>query len=164
MILSIIVASADNGVIGRDGGLPWRLPADLRRFKRLTLGHHLLMGRRTFESVGRPLPGRTTVVITRRPDWRVEGVTVARSFREATSVARRAGEDEAFVAGGAQVYREALSSADRIYWTRVRGVFPGDTFFPEPDLTRWELVEEEDHEADEANPHPFRFLFYERRG
>src|SRR4029079_5034922 len=160
-------ALAQGGVIGRDNRLPWRLPPDLRRFKRLTMGHPLLLGRRTFESIGRPLPGRTTVVITRRPDWAAKGVPpgviVARSVPEALSLARaQPGGEEVFVAGGAEVYRETLALADRLHLTRIEADFPGDTFFPAFDPAAWRLVEEERHGPGEEAPFAYRFEVWER--
>lgn len=163
MKVFLIVAVADGGVIGRDNALPWRLPADLRRFKRLTLGHHLILGRKTFESIGRPLPGRTTVVVTRQRSYAPQGVRVARSVEEALEIARRAGEEEVFVAGGAEIYRQALPAADRVYLTRVHGRFEGDTFFPELDDDAWLVVSEEKRPADGKNPQALTFLVYETR-
>jgi dihydrofolate reductase len=162
MELSLIAAVADNGVIGRGGDLPWRLPADLRRFKELTLGHHLLMGRRTWESIGRPLPGRTTVVLTRGGIELPEGVRAAGSLDEATAIAEAAGDGEAFVAGGAGVYREALPRASRLYLTRVLAPVEGDVRFPDWDPAGWRRIEAHEHPADEANPLPLRFEVWER--
>ena len=161
MIVSIIAAVADNGVIGWDGGLPWHLPADLKRFKKLTTGHHMVMGRRTWDSIGRrPLPGRPTIVVSRDPAFVAEGARVARSVEEALELA--AGADEVFIAGGQAIYREALPVADRVYLTRVHARFEGDTFFPAFDASGWQVVVEERHEADEKNPHAHTFLVYER--
>jgi len=160
--VSLIVAAAANGVIGRDGGLPWRLPADLRHFKRTTMGHHLIVGRRTWEEVGRPLPGRTMVVVTRDPALQIPEAVVVHSLQEAVAVAVGAGDDEVFVAGGGQIYRQAMPMADRIYLTRVHVDVEGDTTFPELDGEAWRLVSREDHEADERNPYPYSFLVYER--
>jgi len=161
VIVSIIAAVADNGVIGLRGGLPWHLPADLKRFKKLTTGHHMVMGRRTWDSIGRrPLPGRPTVVVSRDPSFVAEGAQVARSVDEALELA--AGADEVFIAGGEAVYREALPVADRVYLTRVHGRFAGDAFFPEFDEGGWRVVVEERREADEKNPHAHTFRVYER--
>ncbi len=160
--VSIIVAAAANGVIGRDGGLPWRLPADLGHFKRTTMGHHLVVGRRTWEEVGRPLPGRTMVVVTRDPALRIPEVVVVNSLQEAVAVAVGAGDDEVFVAGGGEIYRQAMALADRVYLTRIHADVEGDTTFPELDGEAWRLVSREDHEADERNPYPYSFLVYER--
>ncbi|HSM12751.1 MAG TPA: dihydrofolate reductase [Thermoanaerobaculia bacterium] len=166
MPVSLIAAVAANGVIGRDGGLPWRLPEDLRRFRCLTLGHFLIVGRRTWESVGRPLPGREFVVVTRRGGLADRSLRVARSVSEAIELARRAGDDEPFVAGGAGIYREALEQAlvDRIYLTRIEADYEGDTSFPPFDESAWELIDREDHAAEPEKELPaFAFLTYERR-
>ena len=158
MTLSAIVAMAANRCIGKDNTLPWRLPADLKRFKQLTMGHTLLMGRKTYESIGRPLPGRTTVVVTRQRDYAPEGVRVAHSLEQALELARG---DEVFIAGGADLYRQALERVRRLYLTRIDRDYPGDTFFPEVDLSGWRLVTEEPHPATATEP-PFSFLTYER--
>ena len=162
MTVSLIVAVSSNGVIGRDGGLPWRLSADLRHFKKTTMGHHLVIGRRTWEEVGKPLPGRTMVVLTRDRGFAAEGAKVVHSLEEALAVA--GDDEEPFIAGGAQIYRMALEAdlVDRIYLTRVHALIEGDILFPQIDLDEWELVSEDDHEADERNQHPFSFLVYER--
>jgi dihydrofolate reductase len=162
MRLSIIVAVGEGGVIGRDGALPWSLPADLARFKRLTMGHHLLVGRKTYEAIGRPLPGRRMVVISRRSDYAPAGVEVAESPAAAVARAAAAGDDEAFVAGGGEVYRQLLPRAHRLYLTQVGGRFAGDTRFPAIAQREWRLTAREDHPADERNPHPYSFLTYER--
>jgi len=139
MPVTLLAAVARNGVIGVDGGLPWHLPDELALFKELTLGHVLVMGRRTFESVGRPLPGRTTVVVTRRPDWEAEGVLRAESVGEALALAREV-DAEVFVVGGAQVYAAALPAADRLALTFVDADPEGDTRFPEIDWSQWREV------------------------
>jgi dihydrofolate reductase len=162
MKLSIIVAVAEYGIIGRDNDLPWYLPADLKRFKQLTMGHHLLMGRKTFEAIGRALPGRTTVVITRGQPTLPEGVERAGSLEEALALATAAGDDEAFVAGGAQIYSLALPKADRLYLTRIHAPIAGDTRFPDLAESDWELVSEEDHGPDEKNDYRYTFLVYDR--
>ncbi len=163
MKLSIIVAVADNGVIGHRNDLPWRLPADLRRFKALTMGHHLLLGRKTFDSIHQSLPGRTMVVISRGHPELPGGVLLARSLEEAIDIARAAGDDEAFVGGGGEIYRLALPHADRIYLTRVHGTFDGDTELPSYDESEWELISQDDRPADEKNPCEHSFLVLERR-
>jgi len=160
MTISLIVAVARNRVIGREGDLPWHLPADLKRFKALTMGHHLVVGRKTWEEVGKPLPGRVMVVVTRDPGYRPEGVIVVHSLEQALEVAR--GDDEVFIAGGGEIYRQALPLVDRMYVTRIHAEVVGDTTFPEVDLNRWRLVEREDHEVDERHEHPFSFEVYER--
>ncbi|MEM7481001.1 MAG: dihydrofolate reductase [Acidobacteriota bacterium] len=162
MTFSILVATAENGVIGRDGDLPWRLPADLERFKALTMGHHLIMGRKTWDSIGRPLPGRTSVVVSRTSPQLPEEVVVVNSVDRALKVARRAGDEEPFVVGGAEIYRQVMDSASRLYLTRVHAEVEGDTFFPELDESEWRLVERLEHPADVRNEYPFSFLTFER--
>jgi dihydrofolate reductase len=139
--LSLIVALARNGVIGKDNRLPWHIPEDLKRFRALTMGHHIIMGRRTWESIGRPLPGRTSVVVSRRPDYSAPGALVVHSLAEA--LAACAGDDEAFVIGGAQIYREALPLAERIYLTRIDADYAGDAFFPSISQEQWREVSRE---------------------
>jgi len=158
--LSIIVAMSRHRVIGLNNSLPWRLPADLKRFKRLTMGHTLLMGRKTLQSIGRLLPGRTIVVITRQKDFAAEGVLVAHSIDEALKLA--AG-DEVFIAGGAQIYHQTLPLADRLYLTIIDAEFAGDAYFPALDESDWQLLSEERHDPSEANPYSYRFLVYERK-
>ncbi|ATB28190.1 dihydrofolate reductase [Melittangium boletus] len=159
MTLCAIVAMASNRCIGRDNALPWRLPEDLKRFKRLTLGHTLIMGRKTYESIGRPLPGRRTLVVTHQRGWAVpEGVHVAHSLDEALE---QAGGGEVFIAGGAQLYAQAMERVRRLYLTRIERAYEGDTFFPEVDLSGWRLSAEEHHAATDTTP-PFAFLTYER--
>lgn len=165
MRVSIIVAVAENGVIGRCGRLPWRLVDDLRRFTRLTMGHTIVMGRRTWESIGRPLPGRRMVVVSRQPQYRVaaEGVEVAASLDEALRIAETAGEEEVFIVGGAELYREALSRADRLYLTLVLADVEGDTyFFPEIDWNAWVCLESEHHNADLKNEYPYDAVTLQR--
>ena len=163
MAASLIVAVSENGVIGRDGGLPWRLSADLKHFKKTTMGHHLIVGRRTWDEVGKPLPGRTMVVVTRSRRFSPEGVHVAHSLEEALGIARD--DDEPFIGGGAHIYRMALKNdiVDRLYITRVHAKVDGDTFFPDFDIDEWELTSEEGHEADEKNEYSYSFLVYERQ-
>ncbi len=159
MKLSAIVAMAANRVIGAGNQLPWRLPADLARFKRITLGHTLVMGRKTYESIGRPLPGRTTLVVTRQRDFAPAGVQVANSVDDALAKAQASGDTEVFIAGGADLYAQTLDRVQRLYLTRIDRDFPGDTWFPDVDLSGWRCVEEEQHL--DAEP-PFTFLTYER--
>jgi dihydrofolate reductase len=160
MTLSIIVAVSENGVIGRQGGLPWHLPGDLKWFKAKTVGHTLIMGRKTYESVGRPLPGRTTVVITRDPLFVPDGVAIARSVDEA--IGKAPGDDEVFIGGGGEVFRQILPAVHRMYITRVHAHIDGDTYFPEVDWSRWRETFREDHPADEKNAYPYSFVIYER--
>lgn len=150
MIVTLIAAVASNGVIGRNGSLPWHLPADLRRFKQRTSDHHLIIGRTTWESIGRPLPRRTFVVVTRTPGEERPGVLFVPSLDRALERASAAGESEAFVAGGSSIYREALERdlVDRLDLTRIERAYEGDTRFPELDASRFELVAREVHAAD----------------
>jgi dihydrofolate reductase len=163
MVVSIIAAVAENGVIGRDGDLPWRLPADLRFFKRVTMGHHLVMGRKTWASIGRPLPGRTLVVLTRDRALEIPGVHVVHALPEALALARAAGDREAFVIGGADVFARALPLADRLYLTRVHADVAGDVRFPAFDDGAFVEVAREDHAADEQHAHAFSICTLERR-
>jgi dihydrofolate reductase len=165
MRLSIIAALSTNGVIGRDNGIPWRQSTDLKRLKSLTMGHHLIMGRKTFDSVGRALTGRINVVITRRPDFSAEGVTVVSTLEDAIRIAAEAGDEEPFIAGGAEIFAMAIHRADRMYLTRVHADVEGDALFPEfDDVSEWHLTDAEHFEADEKNEYPFSFLTYDRAG
>jgi dihydrofolate reductase len=163
MRISLVAALARNRVIGRDGQLPWRLPADLKRFKRLTVGHPLILGRKTYESIGRPLPERTNIVITRREGYAPAGIRLVRSIDEALAAAAEApGADEAFVIGGSEIYRQTLPIADRLHLTFIEEDFPGDVHFPELDETQWRLVDEERHEASEDTPFAWSYRTYDR--
>ncbi|MEM8995498.1 MAG: dihydrofolate reductase [Acidobacteriota bacterium] len=159
--LSLIAAVAQNGVIGRDGDLPWRLPKDLRHFKRLTVGHTLLMGRRTWDSIGRPLPKRRSIVLSRDPDFDAPGAEVARDFRSALDLA---GDGrQLFVIGGHSLYAAALPAATTLELTRVHADVEGDVTFPDVDWTRWRLDWSEEHAADGRHAHAFTFERHVRR-
>jgi dihydrofolate reductase len=160
MRISIIVAVAENGVIGKDGGLPWRLPADLKRFKALTTGHCIAMGRRTWDSIGRPLPQRTSIVISRNKGLNLDGAKVVHSLDGAVMTAAQ--DDELFVIGGGEIYREAMARADRLYLTRVHKEVEGDATFPEIDESEWQMASEEAHLADEKHDAPFTFQVFNR--
>ena len=175
-MVSIICAVAANGVIGRDHRLPWRLPADLKRFKALTMGHPIIMGRKTFESLGTPLPGRTNIVVTRQeglvvppplaaathqPGFKACGALTAPSLAAALELA--ADDPDVFVIGGATVYAEALGLADRIYLTEIRQPFVGDTYMPIIDRTAWRETAREDHPADAETPFAYSFVTLEKR-
>jgi dihydrofolate reductase len=164
--LAIMVARAANGVIGRNNGLPWHLPEDLRYFKRTTLGKPVIMGRKTFESIGRPLPGRPNIVISRRTDWSVAGVTVVASLEaalgRAQALAAASGAQELMVIGGAQVYAAALPLASRLYVTEVHSVVAGDTRFPPVNPLDWREISREEHAATADNPYPYAFVVYDR--
>lgn len=159
--ISLIAALDQNGVIGDDGEIPWRLPADLRYFKRVTMGKPLIMGRKTYESIGRPLPGRQNIVLTRQRDYRAPGCTVVHSIEEALAAAGDV--EEVMVAGGGSVYRQLLPHADRLYLTFVETTAEGDTTFPSFDPEEWRLIFEEAYAADEDNPFPHRFTIFEKR-
>ena len=161
MELSLLCALAENDVIGRDGDLPWHLPKDLRRFKRLTTGGVILMGRRTWESIGHPLPRRRSLVLSHDRSFQPAGAEVLGSFQEALEQAAKA--PEIFVIGGATVYSEALPRAHRLYLTRVHAEVAGDVRFPSFDPADWELTEEEHHRADERHAFPFSFCTYRRQ-
>ncbi len=159
-MISIIVAVARDGVIGGENRLLWHIREDLQRFKHITTGHPVVMGRKTFESLGRPLPNRTNVVITRNKDYQAQGCTFAGSLEEA--LALFPASEEVFVIGGAQIYAQALPLADRFYLTRVDAAYAGDTFFPAYDPEQWEVAFSERHERGEAFEHPFEFIDYRR--
>lgn len=160
MRVSLIAALAENRVIGLNNALPWRLPNDLKRFRRLTTGHAVIMGRKNYESIGKPLPGRVNIVVTRNHDYRADGCLIAHSLDEALSLA---GEDpEIFVIGGAQIYREALPRAERLYLTQVHAAVTGDTFFPEIGHRDWEETMRERHEADDKHAYAYSFVVLER--
>jgi dihydrofolate reductase len=162
LIVSLLVAMDERRGIGVNNRLPWHLSTDLRRFKALTMGHHLIMGRKTFESIGKPLPGRTTIVVTRNPDYRLESCLIAASLDEALAMAEARGEEEAFVIGGAEIFAGALPLADRIYLTQVHACVETDVFFPEFDRTEWVEIESSFQPADQNNEHPSTYRRLER--
>lgn len=161
MRISLVVAMARNRVIGRDNGLPWHLPEDLRHFKRVTLGKPVLMGRRTFESIGRPLPGRSNLVLTRNPRWQASGVIPVHSVAHALE--RAAGAEELAGIGGAEVFSQLMPQATRIHLTRVEADLPGDVLFPEFEESEWEEAASRTFAADERNAYDMTFITLERR-
>jgi len=165
-VVSMIVAIAKNGVIGADGGLPWRLSSDLKRFKRDTMGKPIIMGRKTFESIGRALPGRLNIVVTRNPDYRAEGIEVVLSLKDAVTLARiRAKCDrvnEICIIGGGQLYNEGLAMADRLYVTHVMAEPEGDTYFPPIEQSVWRPVSRESFPAGEKDSAETLYVVYER--
>ena len=161
MIVSLVVARADNGVIGRDNALPWRLGADLRNFRRITMGHPIVMGRRTFESIGRPLPGRHNIVVSRNPSFRADGCTVVSDWEAARRLA--GGVEELMVIGGASLYQAAWPQAQRIYLTEVHARVTGDVCFPRPDPASWRELRREFHRADARNEYDYSFVCLQRR-
>ena len=157
--ISIIVAYAANRVIGKDGNMPWHLSEDLKRFRRLTMGHHIVMGRKTWESIGRLLPGRKHIIISRKPGYDVPGAKVVDSFDAAIAAAQ--GDSEIFVIGGAEIYRLALPLADHIYATEIDGSFEGDTFFPPLDMAMWKETRRES-KRDENTAMRYSFVTFDR--
>ncbi len=151
---------ARNGVIGKNNTLPWRLPADLRYFRQLTTGHPIIMGRKNYEDIGKPLPGRTNIVVTRQRAYTAPGCIVVNSVEQALNAAAAA--DEVFVIGGADIYRQTFDAADRLYITEIDAAIDGDTFFPEFDRSQWREVRREQHAPDELNPYPYSFVLLER--
>ena len=165
MIKSIMVARSDNQVIGKDNDLVWHMPADLKYFKETTMGHYAIMGRKTYEAVDKPLPGRTNVIVTRQSDYRREGCIVVHSVEEALALGEENGQEEVFILGGSQIYELTLARdlVDRIYLTEINAEFDGDSFFPEIDMAQWREVKREEHEADKKNPHPYAFVVLEKK-
>jgi dihydrofolate reductase len=157
--LSIIVAIANDQVIGINNALPWHLPEDLKRFRALTTGHHIIMGRKTYESLGRLLPGRTTVIVTRNKDYQLEGALIAHSLE--TAVALCQNDDEVFLIGGAELYQDGLKLADKLYITEVNLTIDGDAFFPKFDLNLWQETSREAHVS--AQGLPFSYITYMRK-
>jgi len=162
MNISCVVAVANNNVIGKDNDIPWYLPADLKYFKKITLDHHILMGRNCYESIGRPLPKRTNVIITRDPFFIASNCLIAHSIDEALEIAYDNGETEAMIIGGGTIYKQTQELWDTLYITEVDLNVDGDIFFPEIKLDEWKLVSEESHEPDEKNEYPYVFKKYER--
>lgn len=163
MIVSIIAAMDNRRGIGVENRLPWRLSADLKRFRELTMGHHIIVGRKTFESIGKPLPGRHMIVITRDQEFQADGCDVCHSLTEALELARARGEHEVFICGGAQIYEQALTLADRMYLTLVDAEVAADTVFPAFDPHDWSERERIAHPADEKNQFPFTFSLLVRQ-
>ncbi len=160
MNISIIVALSENNVVGINNQLPWHLSADLKRVKALTMGHHLIMGRKTFESIGRPLPGRTNVIITRNKNFKAEGCVTVSSLTEALE--RSKDDSEVFIFGGGEIFREGLPKVTKIYMTRIHRDFEGDTHFPELNSNDWKEISRQDFNADEKNNYNYSFIDLER--
>lgn len=160
--MTLIVAASQNDVIGRAGDLPWRLPDDLKQFKRRTMGHAVVMGRRTYESIGRPLPGRMNIVVSRRHDWSAPGVSVAHGIDQAIDLAAAAGHARVFIIGGQQVYAAAIGRADRLVLTRVHAELEGDARFEGFEADQWKLLASEKHPADTRHAYAFTVMDYQR--
>ncbi|MGZ5246814.1 MAG: dihydrofolate reductase [Flavitalea sp.] len=161
--LSLVVAASENNVIGKDNHLLWHLPNDLKFFKNTTWGMPVIMGRKTFESVGKPLPGRTNIVISRQEGWSAEKITVVRSLEEAIEQSSSMDAREAYIIGGGEIYKQSMDLADRIYITRVHTELEGDTFFPAIDTNKFELVSSLPFEADEAHQYAYTFEVWQRK-
>jgi len=162
MKISIIVAMDENGGIGFKGKIPWHLRSDLLNFKKITMGHHMIMGRKTFESIGRALPGRGTIIVSRNDDYQADDCMIAHSLQEAFDIARANGENNVFVIGGWEIYSQSLDHADEILLTRVHTVVKADTFFPNLDLKEWGVTEKVFHKRDAQNEYDFTFYFLRR--
>jgi len=159
--ISIVVAISSNNAIGKNNQLLWHLPADLKHFKNITTGHTIIMGRKTYDSIGKPLPNRRNIIITRQKDLQLDGVEVVNSLDEALTLCKD--EKEIFVIGGAEIYKQAISICDKIYLTRVHQNFDADAFFPELDNETWKEISKEDHLPDEKNKFAYTFSTLERR-
>ena len=163
MTISAIVATAKNGIIGKDNQIPWYLPADFAYFKRITLNHHIIMGRNCYESIGRPLPKRTNIIVSRNPFYIATGCLTVHSIEEALKIIKQNVETEAFIIGGGEIYKQTMHLLDKIYLTEVDLDTEGDVFFPEILLKDWRLVSEEKHFKDEKNAYDYVFKIYERK-
>ena len=166
MIISLIAALSRNRVIGKDNDLPWRLPDDMKYFMQTTMGHHVIMGRKNYESLPnkfKPLPNRTNILVTRQVNFIAEGCHVVNSMEKAIEIARTSGESELFIIGGAQIYKQAISLADYLYLTEINALIEGDTFFPEFDRAQWAEVSRKSHSVDERHPFAFDFVIYKRK-
>lgn len=159
-MITIIAAVAKNNALGKDNQLIWHLPADLKRFKKVTLGHHIIMGRKTFESLGKPLPNRTTIIITRNTNYYAEGCIVVNSLEEAINTAKV--DENPFILGGAEIYKQALEIADVLDLTLVHYKFEADVFFPKIDFNNWKEMSREDFKADDKNKYDYSFVKYLR--
>ncbi|QNN25402.1 dihydrofolate reductase [Planctomycetales bacterium ZRK34] len=162
-MVSLIAAVSLNRVIGRQGGLPWKLPDDMKFFMRTTTGHTIIMGRKTWESFPGTLPNRRHIVITRQSDYTAEGAEVVATLDQALALAADAGDREVFVIGGGEIYAQAIDRADRLYLTRVHAEVEGDVLFPEIDESRWRLMQQDEHPADERHAYAFTFIRYESK-
>lgn len=165
MIVSLIAAVAKNGVIGKNNDLPWRLPDDMKFFMQTTKGHHVIMGRKNYDSLHdqyKPLPQRTNIVVTHQQHLNAPGCIVVHSVEAAIDVAKKNQEQEVFVIGGAEIYKLALATADKLYLTEIDAVVDGDTFFPNFDKKEWKVAAKKHHDSDQRHPYSFDFVVYER--
>lgn len=162
-MISLIVAAAENNAIGKANAMLWHLPQDLKFFKNTTWGMPIIMGRKTFESVGKPLPGRTNIIVTTNPNWKAENTITTVNIEDAIKAANETNAKEIFITGGGEIYKQTLPMADRVYLTRVHTVIDGDAFFPEMDLTIWKICFEKHIKADEKNKFDMTFQTWERK-
>lgn len=162
-ILSAIVAMAENRVIGNGNKMPWHLPADLKHFKAVTNGHPVLMGRKTYESIGKPLPNRTNMIITRDRQYSAQDCLVINDINTALSMAEELDQTEVFIIGGAEIYQQLMPKVQRLYLTKVHHHFTGDAYFPELNASEWCEISHETHEADDKNPYAYTFITLERK-
>lgn len=162
MTVSIIVAMSENRVIGLNNRLLWHLPVDMKHFKETTYGHHVIMGRKTYESFNVPLKGRVNIVITRNRNYIQEGIVVVHSLDDALEFAKKAGEEEVFIIGGGEIYKLGLTATDRIYLTIVHAELQGDTRFPELNMSEWKEVSKREYPADERHAHSFSIITLQR--
>lgn len=160
---ALVVAASTNNVIGKDNQLVWHLPNDLKFFKNITWGFPTIMGRKTYEALNKPLPGRTNIVITHNPDWKVDGVTTAASLEDAIAKGYETNAKQIFIIGGGEIFAQSILIADSIYITRVHAALEGDAFFPEIDEDKWELVSNEDFPADEKHAYPYSFQLWKKK-
>jgi dihydrofolate reductase len=163
MVISLVVAAASNHVIGKGGIMPWHLPNDLRHFKNVTWGMPVVMGRKTFDSLGKPLTGRKNIVITRQDDWKADGAIAVKNLEDALFLVKETDAKEAMIIGGGEIFKMVFSKANRIYMTRVEAEPEGDTYFPEIHPHQWRLVSQKNYEADEKNPFNHSFQLWERK-
>lgn len=163
MIISLVVAAATNNAIGKNGVMPWHLPNDMKHFKNVTWGMPVIMGRKTFESLGKALAGRKNIVVTRQPNWEQEGTVAVKSMEDALFLARETDAREVMVIGGGEIYRSVFDKAKRIYLTRIEADPEADTYFPAIDPKQWKLVSQRNHEADEKNKFNYSFQVWERK-
>lgn len=162
-MIAIVVAAAENNVIGKDNDLIWHLPADLKHFKNLTMGHPMIMGRKTYEAIGKPLPGRTSIVVTSQQDYKAEGCVVVHSLEEAIAKGRELDQVQVSIIGGANIYEQALRFTDKVYLTRIHHTFEGDAFFPELSENEWQVVAQQHHEPDAKKEYSYTFLTLDRK-
>ena len=161
-MISFVVAIGQNNVMGKDNAIPWHIPADLKFFKKVTMGHPIVMGRKTYDSIGKPLPGRENIIMTRNQNYAQEGCTVIHTIEELLKLEEK--NEEVCVIGGAEIFKITFPHADRLYLTKINHEFEGDTFFPDFDESEWKIISEEKGPKDEKNPYDYTFFIYERKG